>query len=271
MQSRHSSAHQVAFFLRELADATAARRLAAVKGLGSVGAREALPQLMAAARDDTDPAVRAAAMCSIGRLASTGAAEVLLTGLVDDEAEVRVAAARALPATDATGPEVVAALGAALADDEWKVREAAATHLGRLGVATADVVDALIAALGRHGGWKLGIAWWAAYRALEQLAGQPVTAQRLRHGLRSAPAGASRYGCLLLLRRHAPDEIRALAVAALTDSFQPVRHHAAYLLIERPHADNVGALTAALAAEQDQRTRSAIEQALGSVGDSSPR
>ncbi len=85
MGTSRAGGHQVAFLLRELVHEAVPRRLAAAKGLGSVGARQAWQDLAAVAGHDEAAGVRAAAMRSLGRLSAVDATGVLVAGLSDRE------------------------------------------------------------------------------------------------------------------------------------------------------------------------------------------
>jgi HEAT repeat protein len=115
--------------------------------------REAFGPLQQAAGSG-DPVVRREALRSIGKLrerAPLDARDVmplLLAGLTDEDAGVRVVAATYLGILTDDADAAVPALIAALRDDDPEVRAAAATALGSFGEAGTDAIPALRKAAG---------------------------------------------------------------------------------------------------------------------------
>lgn len=139
-------------------------RQTAADALGKIGEPSVEPFLIQTLRDP-EPAVRAAAVRSLGRLSpkSQGAGAVLLSLLRDPDLAVRRAAAQALGTID--GPAALApAVAAHLTDSDPAVREAAAHALSlmearevweALAAGAADAHPAIrqwaVAALGESG------------------------------------------------------------------------------------------------------------------------
>lgn len=109
---------------------------------------EAFPPLQDAARMD-DPVIRREALRSIGKLRERAPLEaravvpLLLRGLADPDAGVRVVAATYLGILNDNADAAVPALIEALDDEDAEVRAAAATALGSFGEAGTDAIPAL--------------------------------------------------------------------------------------------------------------------------------
>ncbi|TNY37812.1 HEAT repeat domain-containing protein [Thermomonospora catenispora] len=253
--------HQIAFFVRELSQATdPKRRAAAAKGLGRLGGPEHAAPLTEAARDP-DPAVRTAAAIGLGRLGAPGTDHVLITLTTDDAPQVRRQATRAVNRLALTGPQVVEAFARLLTDEEWHVRLNAVTGLRRLGVpGDADALlrllddphpqvrghaHALVSALmpddDTVSAAVLRTAWHGPDRA---------RAAALR--MLPAPPTAEARRCLLTgLRSRSPD-VRLAAVCAL--------HH-------DPASQTTDALVTALEAERAPQVAQALLSVLGRRGE----
>ena len=110
--------------------------------------RDAFGPLQQAARSD-DPVVRREALRSIGKLRERAPLDaravmpLLLDGLADEDAGVRVVAATYLGILGDDAAASVPALIRALRDEDPEVRAAAATALGSFGEAGADAIPAL--------------------------------------------------------------------------------------------------------------------------------
>jgi HEAT repeat protein len=110
--------------------------------------RGAFAPLAAAARSD-DPVVRREALRSIGKLRDRAPLDaravmpLLLDGLADQDAGVRVVAATYLGILGDEADAAVPALIGALRDEASAVRAAAATALGSFGEEGADAIPAL--------------------------------------------------------------------------------------------------------------------------------
>ena len=118
-------------------------------GYGLAAAGPASVEALAQACADDDPAVRLAAVDSLGDMGRAGAPAMsaLQRSLGDASGEVRGHAAEALGAMGTLPPAVLEELAGVLGDgDEW-VRRNAALGLARLGSAAAAVQPAVVAAL----------------------------------------------------------------------------------------------------------------------------
>lgn len=115
--------------------------------------RDAFGPLQRAASSD-DPVVRREALRSIGKLRERAPLDaravvpLLLDGLADEDAGVRVVAATYLGILTDDAQSAVPALIGALRDEDPEVRAAAATALGSFGEAGADAIPALRKATG---------------------------------------------------------------------------------------------------------------------------
>lgn len=115
--------------------------------------RDAFGPLQRAASSD-DPVVRREALRSIGKLRERAPLDaravvpLLLDGLADEDAGVRVVAATYLGILTDDAQSAVPALIGALRDEDPEVRAAAATALGSFGQAGADAIPALRKATG---------------------------------------------------------------------------------------------------------------------------
>jgi hypothetical protein len=161
----------------ESSDATQRER--ALAALGEFLDPHALPTLMAAARDDSEPAVRVAAVRALGRLNATAGNPALSQALGDGDARVRKAALDQVLKVGFWSDH--AALIARLDDSDAGVRRASVQLVGELEVAdaaeplagllmtddSAQVRQAAAIALGRIGG-ELAIAAISDARSLEQ-------------------------------------------------------------------------------------------------------
>jgi len=129
--------------LEGLADPVADVRREAIGVLGYLKAEEALPALVAAAKD-ADFSVRRAVMSALVFSQAGGhGTKALLGGLTDENWQVREAAAASIGKI--VYAEAIDALIAAMADETWQVRVKAANALGRTHAARA--IPALGAAL----------------------------------------------------------------------------------------------------------------------------
>jgi HEAT repeat protein len=137
-------------------------RWTAVRALQAIGAPAALPAIPALARvlSDTDVDVIKAAIAAIVHLDPTGngvpphgkhprksAVGALANAIQAHDAEVRIAALRALAGTGENGRPAVPAMAAALGDADVRVRRTAAEALAQLGTAASDAVPDLKLAL----------------------------------------------------------------------------------------------------------------------------
>jgi HEAT repeat protein len=122
------------------------RRLAALT-LGHRGPRAAaaVPALVAALKEDKEPAVRAQAAEALGgiRILAKAALPDLLNALKDADASVRETAAEALADIGSDAAKVIPALLPLLSDADMNVRCAAARSIGDFGTAARTAVPAL--------------------------------------------------------------------------------------------------------------------------------
>jgi len=112
----------------DLAASDARVRMRAVRALEALGARTAAPLLCAALGRESDPAVKAAILGTLGRFEEPFAAEVCQRALSDPRPVVRVAALEALSAV--APAEAESRVSAALSDESPLVRRRAALLLG---------------------------------------------------------------------------------------------------------------------------------------------
>ena len=97
-------------------------------------ARVALPALVSAARSDSDPRVRGAALVAVSQVAAAEASlPVLVEALADRESSVRLVAAARLRQMDQAAASAADRLAERLADDDPRVAQAAAEALLRIG------------------------------------------------------------------------------------------------------------------------------------------
>lgn len=111
-------------------------RAAAARWLGQLreDARSALPALIAAAQGDPQPRVRSAALFAVAQVAAGEAAlPVLIQGLDDQDAAVRLVAAARLRQMDEAAAPAAEVLAEHLADPDPRVSQASAEALLRIG------------------------------------------------------------------------------------------------------------------------------------------
>ncbi|MBA4063625.1 MAG: hypothetical protein C0501_07915 [Isosphaera sp.] len=242
----------------------AADALDALDALGASAGPGVLDALTAALRG-RDRYIRSAAADLLGRL---GAADPLLTALLDGDYDVRQTAALALTWLGAASPGVVDALLTALQDKDTWCRSAAATALGLLG-AGPGVLDALLAALGDEDRQVRG----AAAEALGKLgasAGPGLLDALLAVVLRDPDRqvrGAAAEALGKLGASAGPGLLDAL-LAALGGGDEWVRRAAAEGLGRLKATTHPGAVPALLAAIQDEDVfvRQAAAKALEELG-----
>ena len=220
-------------------------RWCAVKALGRMGAREAIPTLVTSLGHDPDPDVRMETAATLGQLADSGAVDALISALRDDpDGDVRLEACRALGSL--RHPHAVEALIACLSVDEtldlddwdsgddiefgavWEIQREALERLGDAGdVRAAEAIIDLLALEDGDDLKELGL------HALATLGGNRAIGfvlQQLREG---SPA----------TRRYA---VRALAVTPHAAVLEPLR-----MALKDSDPDVRLAAGHALAAKQD--------------------
>ncbi|MBI3780725.1 MAG: HEAT repeat domain-containing protein [candidate division NC10 bacterium] len=111
-------------------------RAFSVLALGRLKAKQAIPTLLEALKEDPDPLVRTESAHTLLALAGPEAEEAFIAALKDQDAAVRLAAAVALKQVGS--PKTVTPLIEALKDPHRRVRFQAAEALGRLGHPAAD-------------------------------------------------------------------------------------------------------------------------------------
>ena len=174
------SAHQIAFFLRELESEEPGRRAAAVKGLGRLGRGDEHGEVVARVARDAEAAVRAGAADALGRLAGDAAGPVVVALMGDADPSVRRRASLAAERLGLTGPAVAEAFRRLLEDTDWHLRLNGLLGLGARGETAEPAV--LVRLLGDAGPYVWGPARSALYTSLHQ---KPVLEQLLhtaRHG-----------------------------------------------------------------------------------------
>ena len=197
-------------------------RWCTVKALGRMGAREAIPALVASLGKDPDPDVRMEAAATLGQLADNETVDALIGSLRDDpDGDVRIEACRALGRL--RHPRAVEALITCLSIDEtldlddwdsgediefgaiWEIQREALERLGDSGdIRAAEAIIELLASVDDDDLQELGL------HTLATLGGDRAIGfvlQQLREG---SPA----------TRRHA---VRALAVSRDTAILEPLR------------------------------------------------
>ena len=137
-------------------DANLDVRVSALNALGSIGALEAVDDLIALSGDKA-PEIRARAIAALGKIGDDRAAEAIVGHLTESEIGVRLQTVQALGRLQisSTMPQ----LTACLADDNWWVRYRAAEalhHFGHMGIATLKAFSARNDRIGLIAGQVLG-------------------------------------------------------------------------------------------------------------------
>ena len=134
--------------LLESKDEPSYTRNDAAVALGNAGpaAADAVPLLIEACRDDTEPEVRETAIWALGRIgpAAKPAVPELIRALKDESTSIRRDAARSLGQIGSPGDGVVAALAEAVGDADNGVGEAAVTARREMGPAAKSAVPVLV-------------------------------------------------------------------------------------------------------------------------------
>jgi len=205
---------------------TSAGPVARAAELASLGHRGSLDaamraQLVAAATDDPDARVRAAALGALVRAAPDAAAPAWTRALDDPDAAVRRRAAELAPALADRAPDATALL-ARLDDGDVTVVEAAAWALGELGASAraAGAIDALARVVRDH---RDALAREAAVAALGAL-GDPSALPAILDACHDKPAVRRR--AVLALAPFDGPEVEAAIDAALDDRDWQVRQAA---------------------------------------------
>ena len=220
--------------------------------LGAIGRGEDRAMLLGALKDEHAELRRAAADALPGLGPDPEATSALLFALADETAQVRAAAARALGTLG--DPQAVDALVGATGDREPAVRAAAVRSLGQIGDARArDTLRALatrdhgaVAAHAMEALRRLGAAGDDSVLLGGLAHHDPEVVKAALRGLARRPS-ADAFGGLVRALAHARWDVRKLAVEALAD---------------RGDTRGRGPLMARRAVESDELVLSAIEHAL---------
>jgi HEAT repeat protein len=130
--------------LNALSTDNPAVKLAAMAGLGSLNAQEAVEPLLELLSASTDWNIRKAAATTLGKLKAESAVDALLNLLEDERFAVRIEVVIAL--NHIKPPEAVSAFSkVVVSDNNYEVRKVAATALGNL--KSQDAIPALLKAL----------------------------------------------------------------------------------------------------------------------------
>ena len=137
-------------------DANLDVRVSALNALGSIGALEAVDDLIALSGDKA-PEIRARAIAALGKIGDDRAADAIVGHLTENEIGVRLQTVQALGRLQisSTMPQ----LAACLSDDNWWVRYRAAEalhHFGHMGIATLKAFSARNDRIGLIAGQVLG-------------------------------------------------------------------------------------------------------------------
>jgi HEAT repeat protein len=220
--------------------------------LSAIGRGEDRPLLLAALRNESAELRRAAAEALPGLGPDPESMAALLFALPDETAAVRAAAARALGVLG--NPQAVEALVGASQDREAQVRAAAVRSLGQIGDARAlDTLRTL--ATGDHGAVAAH-----AMEALRRL-GVPADDEVLLGGL-AHPDSEVVKAALRGLARRPSSEAFAGVVSALAHPRWDVRKLAVESLVKRGETRARGPLMARRAVESDALVLGEIEHAL---------
>jgi HEAT repeat protein len=245
---------EVDFLIEALSDDRAWVRKDAVRFLGAINASRSLKPLIDAMKNDTDYDVRYAAQQVLGKMKDTGAIELLIETLKNEEldADTRYAAAWALSETK--HPDAVVPLIDALSYPEQRLQHIAAYSLETMGDPKA--VDPLIAILKDENSNLQSEAARALGKLKDPQAVEPLIAalKDLKWWVRKSAASA-------LTEIPDPRAIDPL-IATLSDWHASVRHSAATTLGRMIDSHSLEPL---VAATQDDRwwVRQAAIMAIG--------
>ncbi|MEE1758105.1 HEAT repeat domain-containing protein [Streptomyces sp. SP18BB07] len=266
------AAHQIAYFLRELAATEPGRRASAVKGLGRVGRwAAAYEDVVADVREAVlraaqDPAavVRAGAADALGRLGPVGgegAAAVVVALMGDPDGGVRRRASLAAERLALEGPDVVGAFRRLMSDDsDWHLRLNGLLGVTRReGAPDPTVLIRLLGDTGTH-------VWGQARTALYPLLRQGPVREQVLHTARQG-RGLSRARALDMLPSKDLDRLRGSLVEGLRDECPAVRGMAASKLSGDRSSRTVDAILSALAAETDAEAARRMLHTLGWWGE----
>ena len=137
-------------------DANLDVRVSALMALGSIGALEAVDELIALS-DDKAPEIRARAIAALGQIGDDRAADAIVGHLAESEIGVRLQTVQALGRLQISS--TMPKLAACLADDNWWVRYRAAEalhHFGHMGIAALKAFSARNDRVGLIAGQVLG-------------------------------------------------------------------------------------------------------------------
>ncbi|MEU6142788.1 HEAT repeat domain-containing protein [Streptomyces sp. NPDC047081] len=256
------SEHQVAYFLRELADPEAGpgRREAAVKGLGRIGRPEHSAHLVRATRDP-EPAVRAAAAQALGRIGDRDAgAQTLPALMADEDPIVRRRASRAAIRLALDGEAATEAFRQLLRDPDHHLRINALEALRTLG--TPGDIPALVRLLGDPD----PAVWGRADGLVRKHKRDPAVEAEVVRAAREG-TGPARARALDMLPARCNARLHDSLLDALRDECPQVRIAAARRLARTGEDSAADALATALADERDPEAAGWLLNLLGRLGD----
>ncbi|MFM9692170.1 HEAT repeat domain-containing protein [Streptomyces europaeiscabiei] len=217
------SAHQIAFFLRELESEEPGRRAAAVKGLGRLGRGDEHGEVVARVARDAEAAVRAGAADALGRLGGDAAGPVVVALMGDADTSVRRRASLAAERLALTGPAVTEAFRRLAEDADRHLRINALLGLGGRGETLEPAV--LVRLLGD----TEPVVWGHAQRALHSSRDQGPVREELLRTARNGH-GLSRARALEMLPARHTRGLRDALLDGLRDECPEVRRAAVGLL-----------------------------------------
>jgi HEAT repeat protein len=245
---------EVDSLIEALSDDRAWVRKDAVRFLGAINASWSLKPLIDAMKNDTDYNVRYEAQQALGKMKDTGAIELLIETLKNEELDVDTRYAAAWALSETKDPTAVDPLIDALTYPEKRLRHIAAHSLEKMGDPKA--VDPLIAILKDENSDLQSEAARALGKLKDPRAVEPLIAalKDLKWWVRKSAASA-------LTEIPDPRAIRPL-IAALSDWHATVRHSAAITMGSIIDSHGIEAL---VAATKDERwwVREAAILALG--------
>lgn len=254
------TAHQIAFFLRELSAEEPWRRAAAVKGLGRLGRWDEHGDAVARLVRDTEAVVRAGAADALGRLGGAGAGALVVELMGDADPHVRRRASLAAERLALTGPAVVAAFRRLLDDADWHLRLNGVLGLSSRGETLETPV--LIRLLGDRSPYLWGPARNALLASLHDKSVLDEVLRTAQHG-----HGFARARALDMLPAQYTRDMRDSLLAGLRDASPDVRLAIVSELSADERPSTVDALVSALEAETDADVAALLLRRLGERGE----